>query len=98
MLLLQCPKCGQTLQVDPKFAGQTVRCPKCSALLRAPAAAIAVTAKPAPPPVLPAPPASMPAPAPARPTPADLACDVFISYRREDGEAVARMLADRLKE
>jgi hypothetical protein len=89
MLSLLCSKCRVTLQIDPKFAGQLVRCPKCSETLRAPSPA--------------APPGPPPRPAPAAPPPAapkaapELACDVFVSYRREDGDGIAQVVAEKLR-
>lgn len=47
--------CGQTLRVADTLAGQSVRCPKCQAVLRAPAAAPAPPPPPAPKPAAPKP-------------------------------------------
>src|SRR5262245_63338195 len=66
MLRMVCPGCKTTLTVGDELAGKSVRCPKCRAVVSAPAAAVPPVAQPksAPTPVArPKPAAPPPAPA-----------------------------------
>jgi biopolymer transport protein ExbD len=55
-----CSKCGQTLRVEERHAGKSVRCPKCGAITPAPAPPTPTPTVPAPTPRSPARPAAGP--------------------------------------
>ncbi len=70
MEVMNCPKCGQALQITPELRGITVQCPKCAHQFAVPKAAVetttalkpAATLPPEPPPEAGAPPPPQPPP------------------------------------